>query len=254
VNIPADAGRGMGLFEELHGRATPGELADELKQMAGRNYGEPIREFVRRLVADRSAAGPVLKSCRATSRKWVPAGASGEVGRVAERFAIVAAAGEMASEWGITGWPKGEALAAAERCFYCWLRERGTAGGADVEAGVRVVRQFIELHGSSRFQVLQGLKPDTEHEQMIVNRAGFKRKRNGRTEYLFLRQVWENEILKGFNYKEVARELRERGHLFHESDRLTIKPGGLPDGVPSRVYAVRDSILDNDDAADADAA
>ena len=64
-------------------------------------------------------------------------GATGEVKRAADRFAVIAAAGELASEWGITGWGAGEATVAAKRCFLDWLNRRGTTGASDVEAGHR---------------------------------------------------------------------------------------------------------------------
>jgi uncharacterized protein (DUF927 family) len=234
VNIPADAGRGLGLFEKLHGRVTPAALADELRDAAKRFHGAVFREFVQWLVNHRDEAGPVVAACRAKSKRWVPPGASGEVGRVADRFAVVAAAGELATIAGATGWPKGEALQAAERCFHDWLARRGTVGAADAEEGIRAVRLFLEWHGAARFQPIH---PGSELEQSIPNRAGFRR--DG--EYFFLPEVFKAEVLAGFDPKAVLEALRDRGHLVHEADRLQLKPRIL--GRTQRVYAIRDSIL-----------
>ena len=45
--------------------------------------------------------------------------------RVCERFALIAAGGELATQYGVTGWPPGEAGQAATRCFQAWLEQRG---------------------------------------------------------------------------------------------------------------------------------
>ena len=68
---------------------------------------------------------------------------------------MIAAAGELATEWGITGWRAGEATESAQRCFSNWLERRGTTGASDVEAGIRQVRAFIAANGASRFQQIR---------------------------------------------------------------------------------------------------
>ena len=52
----------------------------------------------------------------------VPEAASGQVQRVAMRFAVVGAGAEIATKLGITGWVQGEAVSAAATCFKAWLR------------------------------------------------------------------------------------------------------------------------------------
>ena len=51
-----------------------------------------------------------------------PANADGQVKRVALRFAVCAAAGSLAEDWGIVPWKPGTAFEAAEQCFAVWLR------------------------------------------------------------------------------------------------------------------------------------
>jgi hypothetical protein len=63
-------------------------------------------------------------------RGHLPKGADGQVSRVARRFGLVAAAGELATGLGVLPWPEGEAERAAARCFGDWLRARGGAGPA----------------------------------------------------------------------------------------------------------------------------
>src|SRR5207244_2611988 len=57
VDVPADAGAGMGIFEDLHGAASPGEFAEILRNATARCYGTGIRAYLdavaERLAADR---------------------------------------------------------------------------------------------------------------------------------------------------------------------------------------------------------
>lgn len=45
----------------------------------------------------------------------------------------MAAALELAGEWGLTGWPEDEGTAAVKTCFADWLRQRGGAGSHEHE-------------------------------------------------------------------------------------------------------------------------
>ena len=61
-------------------------------------------------ITDRAHPGVILTQRTETLRAaWVPEGASGQVERVAARFALVAVAGELATSASLTGWPEGEA-------------------------------------------------------------------------------------------------------------------------------------------------
>src|SRR5262249_50693614 len=52
LSIPADAGAGMGLFENLHGAASPQAFAGELGENAKQFFGTALREFIARFIAN----------------------------------------------------------------------------------------------------------------------------------------------------------------------------------------------------------
>src|SRR5262249_5445020 len=134
-------------------------------------------------------------------REHVPPDADGQVRRAVHRFAIVAAAGELATEWGITGWPAGEAEEATRRLFADWLRERGGSEAAEISAGIAAVRTFLDRHGASRFAVLDG------PEEQIIDRAGFREKGKDGTTFYVLPTVWRDQILVGHDAAHVAAEM-----------------------------------------------
>ena len=52
VDIPADGGAGMGLFENIHGFASPELFANHIRRASSRNYGHAARAFLREIVKD----------------------------------------------------------------------------------------------------------------------------------------------------------------------------------------------------------
>jgi uncharacterized protein (DUF927 family) len=220
LDIPADAGAGLGVFEHLHGMASADELSRLLCENARKSYGAPIRPFLR-FVSEhwQEVEISAKEERRAFSQKHIPPGAVGEVSRAAGRFALVGAAGELATEAGITGWPDGVARQAAERLFGEWLGQR-TIGSADEDKAIRQVRAFLEAHGASRFQML---KPGNDGAERIINRAGFKRETDEGIEYLILPETFKNEVCGGYDSKMVTAALHKRGLLTHSVGRMQFK-------------------------------
>ncbi len=80
ADIEADAGVGMGIFEQLHGKDSAAALAKALNDCSSTNHGTVGREWLRRVVTDRSALSNVITDgVRVFVRETVPAGASGQV-------------------------------------------------------------------------------------------------------------------------------------------------------------------------------
>lgn len=238
VNIEANAGVNMGLFEDLHNFKSPAELSRYLSKASRQFYGTPIREFLSVLVHNREEIEELIhNTCEEFIKLNVLPNASGEVYRVASRFALVGIAGMIASLYGVTGWETGEALRAADELFHIWLANRGTTGASDIEIAINQVRSFIEVHGASRFQSIE------EQNLKINNRAGYKRLVGEETQYLVFAETFKREVCKGLDYSMVAKLLAERGYLDTEqnSDRLTIRYK-VSDGQ-KRFYAINSKIF-----------
>jgi putative DNA primase/helicase len=152
IDLRADAGAGLGIFENLHGAPDPATFAQSLKAAAARVYGVAARAFLRHITADLAEVRESVSAARkAFLAAALPSGADGQVRRVADRFALVAAAGELATAQGVTGWPESAALEAALRCFRDWLAERGGIGASEVSQAKAMIRREIEVNGHSRF-------------------------------------------------------------------------------------------------------
>ncbi|WP_027368265.1 DUF927 domain-containing protein [Desulfocurvibacter africanus] len=212
VDVQADAGKGLGLFEDLHGHASPTLFADSIKRAAVTHYGHAFRAFVARMASemDQVRTG-VLEAIPAFVDGACPADADGQVRRVAARFALCAVAGEMAAEWGILPWRAGEALEAAKRCLDEWIAGRGGAGASEDRAILTVVRLFLEQHGAARFQDLD--EEGKANAEKCINRAGFRRKTPGGHEFIFLPSVFDAEVLRGHDVNRAAKVLQRAGWL-----------------------------------------
>jgi hypothetical protein len=57
----------------------------------------------------------------------------------------------MAINMGVLPWPQGEAAQAATVCFNAWLDQRGYTGASEHHRGIEAVVEFVQRHGSSRF-------------------------------------------------------------------------------------------------------
>ncbi|WP_342627199.1 DUF927 domain-containing protein [Nguyenibacter vanlangensis] len=259
VNVPADAGAGMGLFEALHGLESPGALADHLRVAARTHYGTASRAFLGRLTQDRSDESDVLLGFIKDIRRnfetaFMPAGADGQVRSVAARFALIAAAGELAIDYQVLPWPQGEAFRAAGVCFKAWLAERGGVGASEDRQAIEQVRAFIEQHGESRFT---NLTPDpltgddrTDDRIRTINRAGFKRRvgtTNGdRWEYLILPEMFRSEVCKGLDAPRAAKALKEAGLLIPGDGKNLACRVPVPGEGRPRVYLIKGDILGGD--------
>jgi putative DNA primase/helicase len=234
AEIEADAGAGLGMFESIHGHANSAKFSDAVKKAAAEHYGAPGIAWVRFVMQTRADLPQrARRLIEAFMAAHVPGEASGQVQRVARRFGLVAAAGELATEAGITGWPKGEATQAVARCFGAWLAGFGGVGNQEDRALKRQVREFFEAHGASRFDDLRATTDRT-----IINRAGFFRDapEGGGREYLVLPGAFRQDICAGFDAKHAAKVLLATGWLRPDRDGKSTRPERLPGMERTRCY------------------
>jgi len=270
VDVPMDAGFNMGAIESLNGFDSPGDLVEAMTRAAARCYGTAGRAWLE-WVAEHYDVLParVAELLDKNRVAIVPEAVSEQVRRVGARFALVAAAGELAIEAGIVPWPAGHAADAARECFNAWLGARGHLDNGEDAAMLRQVRAFLEKNGDALFTWMHRAMDD--HRGNTPLRAGFRRmvnedgeplkidsateylertgggrdKLDAQVEYLIFPEAFRRDVCKGFEPKAVAELLRQRGHLKHEKDRLTIKHR-LPGMDKAPVYHLKPSIFADD--------
>ncbi len=214
VEIPADPASGHGLFETLHRFDDGRGLSDHLRRVTQHSYGSPIRAFLGEVIPELPGILISLKGVQsAFVAQMVDSKADGQVARVASRFALVAAVGEMARTMGVLPWPEWEAYNAAATCFRSWMNQRGSSLSIEVIKGVAAVREFLERFGASRFEAAW----EERAHSPIINRAGYRRLAVGAWEYLLFPDVLKKEILSGSDARPVLSELARQGILIAPS-------------------------------------
>lgn len=275
LDIPADAGQGYGVFESLEHELSGAQFSKVLTDLTAKYYGNPAITYLEYLIDNmHDMASKVKQVQRIFIDKHLPVDAEGQANRAALRFSLVAAAGELASSWGVTGWEQGEALKAAEVCFKAWLAQRGGAGNQEQRAMLSQVRSFFELHGESRFTDWSRTVADDNHAAKTVNRAGYRKHLEARdnegqplytgefypqgdeklakdTEFYVFPTVFEQEVCKGLDYKVVCRLLADSGALIKEGKSFKRKER-LPGGEVPRCYKITSAIFDDGEIADKD--
>jgi len=272
ADIPADAGVGLGAFENLHGLEGGAAFAKYITGQAQAVYGAPGRAWLEWLTTN---AGTLKSSIRTSSNalaaQLIPKNSSGQVERVGARFALVGAAGELATKAGLTGWPVGESERAATACFNAWLAARGGNGNGEVVAMLRAVRRFLETHGEGRFAMWHRSADD--HAPKTLQRAGVRRMLNAdgepiktdsahqreygermpaalgegvSFEYFILSETFRAEVCQGFDYQAVCRVLVEHGCLMPDKGRPFDCRPRLPGVGLSWCYRITPAIFDID--------
>ncbi|MNX81379.1 hypothetical protein D3C86_1130640 [compost metagenome] len=238
ADIHAYAGMGMGVFESLHGSPDADNFARKVKESTQTVFGSAIDAYLTWLVDNREDAVRFITEERDRFKaERLPAGAAGQVSRVLGRFALVAAAGELATKLGILPWDKGEATRAAEICFEAWYEGWMDADTEEMDAIVERVRRFIQTQGH-RFV-------PQESASTVPNLAGYIRDQHGERQFLILPEVFRFEVSAGEDYQRVARVLKERGFWVQgENGRLTCK-ARLSSSARPHTYGVKASIVND---------
>jgi putative DNA primase/helicase len=166
---------------------------------------------------------------------------TGELRRVARRFALIAASGELAQRALQLPWPGDEVFRAILICFDAWLDARGGAGPSEIISARDAIRAAIERHGESRFRDLNSEWTRDGVRDLLGYRF---RDAEGRLVYGFTTTGWRDILRPVANPASVAKILAAEGVL------LTNSKGEAPprlvktiDGMSKALYAVRgDSI------------
>jgi uncharacterized protein (DUF927 family) len=234
LDIHSDAGAGLGVFEELHKHPSGAALSLAFKDASSKYHGTVGRAWLHWVVGNRAALAEQLpERVKEFAKDNMPEDASGQVERAARRFALVAAAGELASGCGFTGWTEGEAERAAARCFRDWLKEYG--GGPKEDRNIlRQLKLFFEKHGSSRFEPMDRSPDDN---RVFNNRAGFWRTEGGDKEYLLLPNVFREEVCSGLDYQHAIKVLTDHEWIIPDNDGKHCQQNiRLPDLGQTRCY------------------
>ena len=218
-----------GAFDQLHGHADGKAFADAITGAASKHFGTAGIAYLDRLTAAAKAGDDIGEAVRKITRQMTEDDLSSQEGRAAAAFALVATAGELATDYGITGWEPGAAIKACACCFAHWRNHRG-GGDAEQSQILRALSDFISTYGDARFSE----DSDTDR-QLYGPRAGYWRERDNGREWL-LSSAGMREAVKGFDKQRITASLLAAGWLIpgkEPQQQVKIK------GENGRYYVIR---------------
>lgn len=234
--VTVSAGRRFGAWDDLRGQPSGAALSDALKRASVTDYGHAGPEFVRRLIASGDMGN--LPAMLEALRGRFPA-TPGQSARVAERFAIVALALELATGMGLLPLTTGEGTASMVGLFEGWQAARGEGPSEDRQI-LKALADFIDRHGGSRFQSVEAGAVE------VRDRAGYREITDAGPLYLFTRSGLE-EAAKGFELARVVRALDGVGAIAKRAAGKHQAKRRLPDGSTPWLYFIDPARLTPDD-------
>ena len=211
-SIPAAAGKGLGVFDTLHGFPGGAALSDHLQQAAQQYHGTAIRAWAAKL---QTLSADTIRAAFAAFLATLP-DLDGQACRVARRFALAAAALELAAD--ITGLPAGVGTAGIKQCFDEWHAANG-AGKYEDRQIIRNMTAFMQQHAHGmRFA-------DWNTECTNKDHAGYRRpspdaaaNAAGKDEYWIIPFVFEDEIMQGADTEKACGVLHGIGWMLKPQD------------------------------------
>lgn len=228
ASLPADAGKGLGSFETLHGYPSSGALAEALEEAARLHHGAAGRAFVKHVAEQLEPIATRLHIAIKAMHDRLLAEATGQVRRVAARFSLVAEALELASEIGLTGWQPGEGRSAVFGCFDDWLSGYGLSNREEKQI-IEQAEGWFALHAFGRF-IDCAKAADPNGEPHMLNCAGYrKRDASGLLHWLVFPAVFVKEVADGFDKTAAADVLAKVGMMQKGSDGKATTKHKTPD-------------------------
>lgn len=226
-------------FDELHG-LVGADFHRLLTVAVGAHHGHIGPAFVEKLLASDDRPG-LLEDFAGIRAQFTEDNA--QAGRVADRFAVIALAGEMAIAYGLLPWTPGSALADCQLLYGEWLSRVGS-GNAEDRQILAGVLDFIDKHGSSRFSDVDAPEVDAK----VFNRAGYWEVVAGKRLYLFNKSAL-TEAAHGHGLARVVKALEGAGAIAkHDTDRDSrkTKKYRIPGGGSARLYVIDPEAMDGE--------
>ncbi|QMT31198.1 DUF927 domain-containing protein [Alysiella filiformis] len=215
ASIPSDTGKGYQAYDTIHHFATAAEFGDHLNDSTAQFYGTAGQAWIIALQSDPKHKQRIQAHMNAFLAK-LPHDLNGQIRTVGKRFALVYAALELASEYGITGFQAGASLAPLLQCFHAWLDRNGMEK-SETQQIIENAQDFFDLHAfSHRFADLDLLG---DFERAGEHHAGFKERHGDDWIYWVVYAAFKHEIAQRFEPRKAVDVLAAAKWLIMGSDK-----------------------------------
>ena len=213
AHLSSDAGKGYGVFEQINYGTTSSDLGNRINELLSQHYGYAGIKWLEYLTHDKYDVMLKAQNLLEEFTEKHTQAKNRQANRVVRRFALVAVAGELATQAGITGWQQGRAFEALGQCFQNWLGSLGNGENLEETKILEHFKAFFEAHGTSRFEYSRERRhPDGEViRQSIQNRVGYYDP--DEKVYLVSPTMFKQEMCKGINEENAKKVLSKHGWI-----------------------------------------
>lgn len=233
--VTVSANRTFGAWDNLHSHHTGANLSDALRRNSARDYGHAGPAFVQMLID--SSELDNLPYMLESIRKNFPT-ESGQSARVAERFAIVALALELAVDAGLLPMARDEATNSMIELFSGWQDSHSKKLSENGQI-LKSIKDFIDRHGGGRFQSIEAGAGE------VRDRAGYWEATACGRVYMFTRSGLE-EAARGFELDRVVRALDSVKAIAKRDRGRAQASKRLPDKSRAKLYCIDPARLEPD--------
>jgi hypothetical protein len=135
-SIPVDAGKGFGVFENLHDYQTAAEFVTALESAILKYQGTALDEYLSQLVEARKSEGfdrQLRERVHTIARELSQQFTDSAISRVAVRFALVQVGLELAHSFGLLPFKIEQCSWAVSQMFEAWVNVRGGEGSIEIK-------------------------------------------------------------------------------------------------------------------------
>jgi putative DNA primase/helicase len=254
-SIRADAEKGYGVFENLHGYETSDEFVASLETAIRQHQGTAQDAYLTDLVETRSGAstGRLPPGCvrqdkvegfdkELRARVHAIAGKLSQqfqdtaISRVAIRFALVQVGLELAHSFNLLPFPIEQCGWAVKQMFDAWLNIRGGAGSIEIkEACNRIEHLFVSNQHGDRVA-------DTHNPVNVRNLLAYRHidDLTKEAEFWVPPAIFDKELADGVDRKGLIKELQIRGWLKPSLDERPTLRRRLEINKQQRFFVFRD--------------
>ena len=228
IDIPAVISAEYGVFEDLHDKENPKQLAEFLRDACSQYKGTAIYAFLNYILVENNF-DDILKEIELLKSEWLdlnlPVNATSQVGRVAEVLSIIAAtavivirSGVLPAEYGFT---KTAAFENVAKIFKRWLNE---IEDYTTPSEVKVIKhRLIKFWLENQNNFYCNGQEDWPRPPVQTKCVGIMSKRPedrdyrlsiiDQTIFYVFQNVLENEVLKGLNLNYCKKIIREKNYI-----------------------------------------
>jgi uncharacterized protein (DUF927 family) len=220
IDLPIDEGTGESPFPNIHGMKDTAEFVEILRNNSLNDYGQPLRRFLKSILIDQNSFIEYIKISNNIIKKfkeqYCPENASNQVVRVAEKFGLIAAAGELAIQFRIFPFNESEALESTGHWFKVWIKHREGTENTEIIKAKDKLNDHFNRYRDTNYELIDNDNTENVYNKVYNNLFGYCFYDNKIKKFLMMSHAIKDTFGSG-NLEQIKKAFDKAGYLDHNS-------------------------------------